>query len=322
MIYYILLIMKILKEYLNVEENNDTLISIAIYDKKNENVIQFIEDQLEKSKKINDPVKKNKINNRLFNFIKYLRDSYLEDDIISYIFLINDKIIKYPLNNNEIIVAKTYNLLNIFIKYDTVFYIEYFIDFFYNFNFIYTIKLNKNDASVIKMNKNKEKELNNYKSINEQKLTEMIDNIRKDDYKELLIIYGKSPILSKFDDKIKNILLVNNFANREELFILYENDLMKNNHLLLKNKLDAINNEKTNLDLYIFGKLKFEFKEAIESYSIKELYIEDKKIEKLKSFVDETFLNFKIIPIKSLDDGDIAYNFIKNYNGIMGIKYY
>jgi hypothetical protein len=314
--------MKILKEYLNVEENNDTLISIAIYDKKNENVIQFIEDQLEKSKKINDPVKKNKINNRLFNFIKYLRDSYLEDDIISYIFLINDKIIKYPLNNNEIIVAKTYNLLNIFIKYDTVFYIEYFIDFFYNFNFIYTIKLNKNDASVIKMNKNKEKELNNYKSINEQKLTEMIDNIRKDDYKELLIIYGKSPILSKFDDKIKNILLVNNFANREELFILYENDLMKNNHLLLKNKLDAINNEKTNLDLYIFGKLKFEFKEAIESYSIKELYIEDKKIEKLKSFVDETFLNFKIIPIKSLDDGDIAYNFIKNYNGIMGIKYY
>ena len=314
--------MEILKEYSNIEENNDTLISIAIYDKKNENVIQFIEDQLEKSKKINDPIKKNKIHNRLFNFIKYLRDSYLEDDIINYIFLINDKIIKYPLNNNEIIIAKTYNFLNIFIKYDTVFYIEYFIDFFYNFNFIYTIKLNKNDASVIKMNKNKEKELNNYKSINEQKLTEMIDNIRKDDYKELLIIYGKSPILSKFDDKIKNILLINNFANREELFILYENHLMKNNHLLLKNKLDAINNEKTNLDLYIFGKLKFEIKEAIESYSIKELYIEDKKIEKLKSFIDETFLNFKIIPIKSLDDGDIAYNFIKNYNGIMGIKYY
>ena len=74
--------------------------------------------------------------------------------------------------------------------------------------------------------------------------------------------------------------------------------------------------------MYIFGKLKFEIKEAIESYSIKELYIEDKKIEKLKSFIDETFLNFKIIPIKSLDDGDIAYNFIKNYNGIMGIKYY
>jgi hypothetical protein len=81
-------------------------------------------------------------------------------------------------------------------------------------------------------------------------------------------------------------------------------------------------NEKTNIDLYIFGKLKIEIKDAIESYSIKELYIEEKKLNKLKEFIDHTLLNFKIINIKSLENNDIADSFIKNYNGIMGIKYY
>ena len=68
--------------------------------------------------------------------------------------------------------------------------------------------------------------------------------------------------------------------------------------------------------------LKIEIKDAIESYSIKELYIEEKKLNKLKEFIDHTLLNFKIINIKSLENNDIADSFIKNYNGIMGIKYY
>jgi hypothetical protein len=59
-----------------------------------------------------------------------------------------------------------------------------------------------------------------------------------------------------------------------------------------------------------------------ENYLLKELYIEEEKLEKLKTFVSEEFFNFKIFPIKVIEQGDIADNFIKNFNGIMGIKYY
>ena len=69
-----------------------------------------MKDQLEKAKKINNPIKKNKINNRLFLFIKFLSDNYLEDFIINSIFLLNDKIIEHKLNKDEINTAKTYNL--------------------------------------------------------------------------------------------------------------------------------------------------------------------------------------------------------------------
>jgi hypothetical protein len=90
----------------------------------------------------------------------------------------------------------------------------------------------------------------------------------------------------------------------------------------LEKKLGDIKNPNTNIDLYIFGKIKYEIKEAVESYMVKELYIDNNKIEKLREIIPEEFLNFKIIPIKSLENCDIASLFIKDYNGIMGIKYY
>ena len=211
----------------------------------------------------------------------------------------------------------------IYLKCDYKFNIEFIIDFFCNFNFIYVLKINKFDLTVLKINKSKEKDLDNIKIQNEQKLYEIIEDIRKKyNYKELIIIYGISIILNKISTDLKNIIIKKDFIGNNDLYLLYENNLMKKNHLLLENRLGDLTNEKTNTDLYVFGKLKFEIKNAIESYSIKELYIEDKKLDKLKSFIDNDYFNFKIIPIKVLEEGDIASNFIKNYNGIMGIKYY
>ena len=153
---------------------------------------------------------------------------------------------------------------------------------------------------------------------NEQKIYEELEKIRKIyNYKDLIIVHGE------FKNTITSVLTVSHkgFLNNSEVYELFENELMKKNHILLHQKLTDMKNENTNLDLYVFGKLKFEIKEAIELYSIKELYIEDKKLDKLRSFVDESFFNFKIIEIRSLENGDIAEQFIKDYNGIMGIKY-
>ena len=287
--------MNILEKYYNIEENTETLISLVIYDKKLSEVKKYFEDQLEKSKKIINIIKKTKINNRLFSFIKYLNDNYDEesDIILNNVFLIHDKIISYTLSKKEVETAHLYNLLKIYIKFDTKFDIYYILDIFTNFNFIYTIKINKSDLTIIKLNKNKEKELEVLKINNEQKIIENIENIRKlYNYKDLIIIYGNSNLFNKIDI-IKNVLCAKELLNRTQLYNLYEEQVMKGNHIYLQKRLDDIKNEKTNLDLYLFGKLKFEIKDAIESYSVKELYIEDKKLEKLKSFVDSNCFNFK-----------------------------
>ena len=47
-----------LKEYSNIEDSIETLYSIYIYNKKVKEVINYFEDELEKAKRINNPVKK------------------------------------------------------------------------------------------------------------------------------------------------------------------------------------------------------------------------------------------------------------------------
>jgi len=317
--------MEYLKEFKKINEPTETLLSIFIYNKKLIDIKSFFEDQLEKARNITNPIKKQKINNRLFNFIKYLNmiDGD-ENQIMNIIVLIDDKINLFNMTESEINTAKEYHFLNIYIKSDTFFYIDYFIDLFYNFNFIYTIKVNKNDMYIIKLNKNKDKEIMNCKISSEIKIIENIDKIKKDyGYKEIIIVYGESIYLGKLENSnINGILLIKNFMGKEICYQLYEDECMKKNIILLEKKLNELNDSRCNTDLYVFGKLKVEIKDAIECYLLKELYIEDKKLDKLKTFVDESFFNFKIIPIRSLSNGDIADQFIKNYNGIMGIKYF
>lgn len=327
--------MEILKKYKNITDNIDTLFSIIIYNKNIEDIIKFFEDQLEKARKINNPIKKNKVNNRLYSFIQYLNDLLIHNNninntnkIINSIFFIHDKIISYELNESEINTANEFNFLNIYFKYDNHFYIDYFIDLFYNFNFIYTIKVNKYDIYIIKLNQNKEKEVVHNKISNDISIFDSINKVRNNfNYKDVIILHGNSQFINKIEtnNKIKELfpLIINkDFLSKEESFNLYSDECMKKNLLLLENKLSELNNDKTNVELYVFGKLKFEIKDAIESYLLKELYIEETKLDKLKTFIDDSYFNFKIIPIKSLTNGDIGEMFIKNYNGLMGIKYF
>jgi hypothetical protein len=311
--------MDILKEYKKYQENLDTLYSIIIYDKKISEIIKTIDGHLEKAKNITNPIKKNKIHNRLYLFKTFLEDKYEEEIMINCIYFIHDKIIEYSLKENEIWIAKEYQFHSFFIKNDTFFLIDYFIDLFYNLDFIYTIKINKNEMIIGKINKNKGKEIQTMK-IN----LDEIENIRKIyNYKDSIIMYGNLQSYINKLEKIKGLIIYNELnGNREVLYQLYENEKMKKNMNELEKKLVDIHNPNTNLDLYVFGKLKVEIREAIESYSLKELYIEDKKLEKLKSFIDHDLLNFKIYPIQSLESNDIAERFIKDYHGIMGIKYY
>ena len=316
--------MDCIKNLKNENDNNESLITILIYDKIASYVIKYLEAQLEKAKNISNPIKKHKINNRLFSMIRYLNDNFEESEMINNIFLINDTIFRYNLNESEIKIAKEYNFEKLMIRNENTFLIDYLLDLFTNFEFIYSIKINKNEYTVSKFNKNKSKNIgiDGCKLSNETIILTEIDNIRKNEnYKDLVIVYGVSQYIAKLGI-IKNVLIKNEFMNNNDLYNLYLDEIMKKNMIELEKRLNDLQNEKTNTDLYLFGKLKIEIKEAIESYSVKELYIEDRKLEKLKEFVDESFFNFKIIVIKSLESGDSADKFIKNYNGIMGIKYF
>ena len=312
-----------LKKFINIRNSLDVLYTILIYNKSVSSILNDIEIQRLKAKNISNPVKKYKIMERLFLFENYLNNNYnIDTDIINSIFLINESVYRYDLTNAMLSIAKEYNMRDYFTKIDTFFHVEYLIDFFTNFNFIYHLKVNKNDVSLTKMNKNKEKEIYNSKSITESGFNDLCNRIRNEyNYKENIFVSGNSPALFSKINNVKNIIIKNDNLSRNDVWELYENELMKLNIVELDKRLIELENPKY-LDLYVFGKLKVEIKEAMECYGFNELFIEEKKLEKLKEFVEPEYFNFKIYLIRSLEMGDSASNFINSYNGIMGIKYY
>lgn len=313
-----------LNQYVTIEETTESLISIIVYNKKKIELIHNLESHLEKAKNITNINKKTKINNRLFNLIKKFSDCDIEDDQIypGTLFFVGDKTIEYKLSVNEIKTAREFNIPEFYISCENKFLIPYFYDIFYNFNFIYGIHCNKNEVTIKEFNKNKERIILKKNIGNEGVLFEELDELKISN--KIIFIFGKSGIIEKIDFKNKNSLnrLVELNYSRKDLYEIYEIQEMKKNHILLEKKLNDLQNSKINTDLYLFGKLKIDFKEAIESYMLKELYIEENKLEKLKTFVEPELFNFTIIPIKVIEKGDIADSFIKNYNGLMGIKYY
>jgi hypothetical protein len=319
---------KIVPLYNNINEQNDTLLSILIYKKTVAEVLNYFSAQLERARNITNPLKKNIINNRLYNFIKFVETKYdNENMIINNIFLINDKILEYQLKESEINILIEYDIIKLYMKFDNVFHIDYFYDLLYNLKFIYVMKVNSADCIIYKCNKNKEKKLSQQKISDFKSIILLCDKIRLDEtYKDIIYIISTStPSTLNFNKghDPKNIIFIkNSIFSRNEIYDLYEKEIYKKNNIELEKRMNELNNEKTNTDLYVFGKLKDVVKDYIETYSIKELYIEEKKIKRLKEITEADCLNFKIIPIISLEEGDIASVFIKNYNGILGIKYF
>jgi len=70
----------------------------------------------------------------------------------------------------------------------------------------------------------------------------------------------------------------------------------------------------------MFGKK--EVSNGILDYMVKKLFISKKLYKSLKKNISKEYLNFEIIIIKKNSNGDIGDIFFKNYEGIIGIKYY
>ena len=314
--------MNILNEYKKFEENNETLITIYFCKKKKEDILLILNKELSAVSNIQNLSKKNKLNNRYYN-LKLKIEKLNDESIINSIFLINDDIFEYKFTQKEMNTINEYRLRDFYLKTDMMFHIDYLNDLFTNFEFNNFFHINKNNLKFKKVNKNKYKILFETKFISDKNLIEIINNYILEHKINELLVYGVSSGFKCLKNEKNNKIIINEseLDNNSINNIFYRRKYEKNN-VILEKKLNELNNENTNLDLFVFGKLKKEILTSIEYYQLKELYIEERKLEKLKQFVDESYLNFTIIPIQVINEGDIASKFIKDYNGLMGIKHY
>ncbi len=318
-----------MEEYKKYENKDELCVTIIAYGLTSEKLVENLEQTLESCNKISNGKKKNSLSNSVYSLKEKIINSYELNDKINSIFFLNieeDVKGEYKLKESEIKVLNEYGFKNYIYRNDMRFPIDELIDIFTNFDFLQIIQLNQLNLKHMKMNRYKQKECMNMKVTNDSQVIETMERIRKEQNlkDQKIIIYGQSQILNQLKtnkQSAKNIILKDENMTREEIWKLNEDEKMKDNLRYLEEKLEEIKNEK-NIDLYVFGRIKKEIAEHIENYMLKELFIEERKIEILKTCVSEETLNFKIIPIRSLENGDIGQEFIEKYNGLMGLKYY
>lgn len=315
--------MEELKELKKYEENQETLITLYIYYQTRDIAINFIQKEINKVTVIQNLSKKKKIHERLYK-LKEKFEKMDENIDISSIYFLSNEIYEYKFRREDEEIFFKYDIKHFYIKKDIIFQVDYIINLLTDFEFNYSCKIEKNNIILKIINSTKNKNISNYKFLSEKLLIENLDKIINEHKINELLVYGYNKNIKCLLKEKNNKLLIieeENINNENISNFFIKRKYSKNNELLEK-KLNEMNNEKTNIDLFVFGKLKQEILKSIEYYQLKELYIEEKKIDKLKKLVDDSYLNFKIIPIKSLEKGDIADNFINNYKGLMGIKYY
>ncbi len=322
-----------MEEFINNENlinnisKNGCLVTIICHSEVCEKVLENLEQTLESCRKISNNVKKSILCNAVYGLKTRISDTFELNSIINSIFFIDgeeEKKAEYKLKKEEIQVLREYDFKNYIYRNDESFPIDELKDIFTNFDFLQIIQLQQQNLKHMKMNRYKQKELMLSKVTNDTQVIEHLERIKKDNNikDNKIIVYGQSAILNQLKNKnIQYIILKDSNMTREDIWQMNEDEKMRDNLRVLKEKLDGINNEK-NVDLYVFGRIKKEIAEHIENYLLKELYIEERKISILKTCVSPEALNFKIIPIRSLEKGDIGSEFIEKYSGLMGIKYF
>ena len=271
----------------NIEESTETLLTFIVHNTKRDTLIFEISLKLGKSKDIKDIKKKKKIGDRLHNFIVHLEN--LQEDTINNVFFIGETLTKFPIN------PKYCNLWNIpqFLYFaDTHFKIDYLLDIFENKNFLNVIHADTKKNVHYIGTRFKKRILS--------------ENVDLESMTGPYIIYGKT-------NSAKTALLQLPANTRwENIFDEYDKLKMKDKLKKLEVAFSELN---TKSHLFVFSS---EIQEAIDNFLIKELYITQEYFNTLN--IENS--NFEINMINSIEKGDQGDRLIRDFNGVIGIKYY
>jgi hypothetical protein len=286
-------------------DNHESLFTILLHNFTKEEFISDLKDKLNQIKSIKNSFKRIKLNDRIFNLMQQVENNKIH--IFNHIILVSDDIIYINLESDDIKLLKEYDIPKYTFEYGEYFNIEWLTDLFNNFNFYNIVINNNNKFTYYKGNSYKKKIVAKDTNIEYVKIIS-----------EPFFYIGKPNTLIKNKNMLETIPIFNSWFDIIENINKYE---MKKRIIIFQELLDKMS---TDPDKFIFGSDIYEF---IEQYNVKELYIHaDSKKQFDDNIINKELtdnMNFSIIIISSDPKTYDASNILlKNYNGILGIKYY
>ena len=274
-------------------------------------VIQLKEKLNKLNKIIKDSYKRKQANDIIYGFLNHL-ESNLKSKVLNCIFLVRlNDIQTFNLSENDLRVASEWNIKNNYFEYDSYFYIDYLYNLFNDESFVNVFRMNNKSLKINQINQTKSRTVEEIKTMDTENLLELYSKYK------LGYVVGVSSFTKNVPNKFKlikgnvsNDIILEDYNNQKIL----ENQVKFNEMVLAKMSIEEES------DKFIFGRNNIV--REIENYMIKILFITPKLYNKIVDNIDPSLLNFTIYKIKKIDHGDYGHILIKDYGGMVGIKYY
>ena len=296
-----------IKIFRKVRGKTNSLITLMVYDTSKDELISYVNKQLDLIKNIKDSFKRKLINDILYKLKCDIEN--LLDKIINKIYFVSEnEINNFSLSKNNLKTLREYNKIKIYYKNNDKFDVNYIINLFTDFKFYKVLEIDKKSCSLFEINSTKKKLIEKKKIANQLELEDILDS-------SINLLHGNSTFLKNLKC---NILVFNKYLNDDELLQEIQNIIILDNHSKLKNLLSNITNPEYD-DKIIFGSI--ETKKYTELSMISKLYIHENIYRKFMNVFKE-YINFEVYEIKKLNHGDISDILKNNYDNCIGELYF
>jgi len=301
----------IFDKYRNIKDSSDSLFTIVTYNTKACDIIESLNHKLELSKTLKNPKKKANACKRLYELIEYMKE-YNEDKEPNSVFLVGNVINEINLDKQWLEVLKYFDVDKFIFKYNDTYEIDYLKDLFTDDSFKHVINIKNNSLTHIHLNPTK-------KRIHHQEETKSMDldnYIKSANVKEKCLFHGVSVALKNF--KPLNHFVFTKQLKDEEIFEVFRKDIVTQVHKELQEYLDYIPNEKL-MNRIVFGK---DINKKIMTMELQAIYCIPDMHKKILEKVPSQYLNFKLVKVESLENGDPSDILKNNYSGAIGVTYF
>jgi len=303
----------LLKSNKTIQEKGKMLYTLLIYNHTSSEVISKLRTILEKvNLRMKDAFKKKLINERLYNIITNL-ENLKPTDKINHIILSGKEVNIYELSKEQLSICKKWNINDFYYTDNEYYEIEYLKELFCEKNIKTIGEFTGDTMKLIELDNVKDRILEEINFSNQEEFKKYYES------NNLFLIHGTGSFIKKIKI-IQNHKLFTRRLHLKDVNKTINKLIIEANQIILnKEVLSQLTNPACD-NLFLFGKK--EVSQGIMGYLIKKLFITQKLLTKLKNKIDDSLLNFDIVIVDSLNSGDIGDSFIKEYEGLIGVKYY
>jgi hypothetical protein len=297
-----------LNNYIN--SKNKMLYTFCFYKISVSDIVVYLTNLLDKINSMKDNFKRKIANDRVYGFKSYL-ELMEPTQKINAVYLIDDnnKPIGFNLEKSQIQVLSDFKIPCS----------QYFCDDVYNIDYIQKLVSSTELVNVISVDGTSGKliEIDSVKNKHHDS-TSNLDTLISTNKTELIFGLPNSiqTLQKKYPDKQYFSGKLSNDQIWEQIII--------NTNLKTQGKLNTeVLTQMTNpdkIDLFVFGRKNV--KEAILSYAVKKLFVTSDIFAKYKINIPTECFNFEVCVVDKITPGDYGDTLIKNFDGVIAIKYY